>query len=413
MNHINPSVNHSTPAKTICVIFGTRPEVIKLAPVITRLRNSQFQTTVVHTGQHTTLTEDLTNYFGLDPLILLDRADANDEDSDNADTNDIGSAHKRMANNVLDSSRSMKNPSESTDIGQVLGLMRLVSRFLETHSPDLVLVQGDTASALAGAMAAHYMKIPVAHLEAGLRSHDRSQPFPEETNRILISQLADLHFAPTTTAAEQLILAQVNPKSVYVTGNSVVDALHTILNQVKTSAKETHQNYTAGYSKLAVLTTHRRENLGDPQRRILQAVVDLARQHPDLRILWPVHPNPAIRAVLDLFDLPANFQTLPPLSYVDFIPLLNACDLVLTDSGGIQEEAPALGVPVVVLREKTERPEVIDAGYGVLAGSDPEKIRAGAEHFLQQRFSATPATLYGNGTTSEQVLKILIDHFAT
>ncbi|MGA1465904.1 MAG: UDP-N-acetyl glucosamine 2-epimerase, partial [Balneolaceae bacterium] len=224
---------------------------------------------------------------------------------------------------------------------------------------------------------------------------------------------ADLHFAPTTTAAEQLILAQVNPKSVYVTGNSVVDALLTILNQVKTSAKETHQNYTAGYSKLAVLTTHRRENLGDPQRRILQAVVDLARQHPDLRILWPVHPNPAIRTVLDLFDLPANFQTLPPLSYVDFIPLLNACDLVLTDSGGIQEEAPALGVPVVVLREKTERPEVIDAGYGVLAGSDPEKIRAGAEHFLQQRFSATPATLYGNGTTSEQVLKILIDHFAT
>lgn len=376
-------MNRSKRTITICVIYGTRPEVIKLAPVIAQLRQSPFKTTVVHTGQHHTLTNDLTNDFGLEPVIQLQ----GDENEDAEPT----------------SSRS--------DIGQVIGLMGRVSRFLDDHLPNLVLVQGDTASALAGAMAAHYLKIPVAHLEAGLRSHDRTQPFPEETNRVLISRLADLHFAPTSAAAEQLIREQIDPTTVHVTGNSVVDALQSILQRTTITKSDIRRTYDAEGKPLAILTTHRRENLGDPQRRILQAVAELVRRHSELLVLWPVHPNPAIRAVLDSLDLPSNFRTMPPLGYMDFLPLLQASDLVLTDSGGIQEEAPALGVPVVILREKTERPEVIEAGYGVLAGSDPKAILEGAEHFLAHGAPEKATSLYGDGTTSEQVVHHLSAYF--
>ena len=375
-------MNRSKRTITICVIYGTRPEVIKLAPVIAQLRKSPFKTTVVHTGQHHTLTNDLTNDFGLEPVIQLQG----------------------------DENEGAEPTSRRSDIGQVIGLMGRVSRFLDDHLPDLVLVQGDTASALAGAMAAHYLKIPVAHLEAGLRSHDRTQPFPEETNRVLISHLADLHFAPTSSAAEQLIREQIDPTTVHVTGNSVVDALQSILQRTTITKSDIRRTYDAE-GKLVILTTHRRENLGDPQRRIVQAVAELARRHSELLVLWPVHPNPAIRAVLDSLDLPANFRTMPPLGYIDFLPLLQASDLVLTDSGGIQEEAPALGVPVVILREKTERPEVIEAGYGVLAGSDPKAILDGAERFLAPGAPEKATSLYGDGTTSEQVVHLLSTYF--
>ena len=360
----------------ITIIYGTRPEVIKLSPVVDALRRAEsFRLTLMHTGQHDTLTDDLVRTLKMEPDLHLS-----------------------------------KPPYSSTDFGQLLGLMQTVSEVLEDLVPDLILVQGDTASALAGAMAGHYQKIPVAHLEAGLRSHDRSQPFPEETNRILISSLADLHFAPTQTAADQLLREHVDRESVFMTGNSITDALYSMLKTRNDSEQSLRKKYNLGDHKLVLLTTHRRENLGNPQRRILQAVIRLANMRPDVVILWPVHPNPEIRRVLEELQLPLNVRTIPPLSYVHFIPLLHMADLVLTDSGGIQEEAPALGVPVVVLREKTERPEVIDAGLGVLAGSHPDQILEASNRFLSSS-PVSPVQLYGDGTTSQKVVHHIKEWF--
>lgn len=358
----------------ITIIFGTRPEAIKLSPVILALKKAGVETTIIHTGQHAELADDILSYFNITPDIRLDLM------------------KKSQPNIVL--------------------FQRLIEKLATIVSPensDTVLVQGDTTSALAGAMAAHFQGVKVAHLEAGLRSHDPSQPFPEESNRKLISHIASMHFAATAEAKANLLAENIDPATVHITGNSVVDALQMILNNEESSSESTRAQFASHDDILLLLTTHRRENLGKAQREIFMAVAELADRYPTLKIVFPVHPNPEIQRNLSILENHDRVSIIKPLSYFEFIPLMAASDLILTDSGGIQEEAPALGVPVFVLRNKTERPELIQSGAGILVGTKKESIIEKVDLFLSSVHKNSPIEIFGDGQTSNRVVSLLFD----
>lgn len=363
-------------SEQIKIILGTRPEAIKLAPVILKLKEDKFDISVIHTGQHTNLANDILDYFGIKPDLRL-------------------------------------NPDRSgnSEASLLQSLISVIEPLLSPDDTGLVMVQGDTSSALAGALAGHYQKIPVAHLEAGLRSHDISQPFPEETNRKLISHLAEIHFAPTATAKSNLLYEGVKTTEVHLTGNSVTDALKMILERSDRSKDSVRTIYANGFKKLILLTTHRRENLGDPQNEIFKAIKQIAERHSEVKIVFPVHPNPAIKKHLQQLDGLPNVSLIEPLSYFEFVPLMAASDLILTDSGGIQEEAPALGVPVLVLRNKTERPELIEAGAGMLVGTDVKKITTETSRHLNSSGRRKPKEIFGDGKTSSRVSAIIKDFY--
>ncbi len=361
----------------ITLIFGTRPEAIKIAPVMLELRRENIPHRVIHTGQHLDLADPILKLFEIVPDHSL----------------------KLM--------RHSQTPLEL--------LQRLLAALPEIVSPgntSLVLVQGDTTTALAGALSAHHQQIPVAHLEAGLRSHDRSQPFPEESNRTLISHLADLHFAPTALARQNLIAERIPENSIHVTGNSVVDALHMILNLSDLSTAEVRESYATENQKLILVTTHRRENMGEPLNQIVSAINTIVSELDDVVFVVPMHPNPRVRQAMKKLTLSPRIRTIDPLSYQNFIPMMAAADLILTDSGGIQEEAPALGTPVFVLRNKTERPELIESGAGHLIGTDKDKIvHAVIGHFKTNR-KPRPREIFGDGHTAERVVRLLNTYLA-
>ena len=360
-------------SKPITVLFGTRPEAIKLAPVILELKKQGVDHRVIHTGQHRELADPILETFGIKPDHTLD---------------------------------IMTDAQQPLELLQ--RLLDALPKFITPDNTASLLVQGDTTSALAGALTAHHQQIKVAHLEAGLRSHDKSQPFPEETNRTLLSHISDIHFAPTAGARHNLMAESINPDTIHVTGNSVVDALHFILDKSSVKPEDLRNKYLANNKgKLIVVTTHRRENFGRPLRDIFDALNTIAEELPDATVLLPSHPNPNVQSALSILHDTENIKIISPMAYEEFVPLMAAADLILTDSGGIQEEAPALGTPVFVLRNKTERPELQESGAGKLIGTEKAKIKSSVLEFFRDDHIPEPKEIFGDGHTAERVVRLL------
>jgi UDP-N-acetylglucosamine 2-epimerase (non-hydrolysing) len=367
--------------KRVAVIFGTRPEAIKLAPVIHALSaSSHFEPRVLVTAQHRSMLDPMLSFFGIEP----------DDDLD-----------------LLRPAQSLANVT----VGALAGLTEL----LERARPDAVVVQGDTA--FAGALAAYYLRIPVAHIEAGLRTGDRYSPFPEEINRRLVSQLATLHLAPTQAAAANLVAEGVAPAAIVVTGNTVVDALLWALERRRPLNAELRALLEGGVRRrLLLVTAHRRESWGDRLREIGQALAELAREDPDLVVVFPIHRNAVVRdAILPPVQGLPNVRVLEPLPYGEFVTLLDRADVVLTDSGGIQEEAPTLGKPVLVLRPATERPEAVHHGSSSVIGTRQAEIVPAVQRLLGDpevyagmRPMRNP---YGDGRAAERCVTALVHLF--
>lgn len=366
----------------VAAVFGTRPEAIKMAPVVKALSDDPaFEVRVIATGQHRELLDEVLRFFRIVP------------DAD------------------LDLMRPDQSPAQVVE-----GVLRGLTPVLKRNRPDLVIVQGDTVSAFAGALAAFFEKIPVAHVEAGLRTRDPYDPFPEEMSRRLAGVLASLHFAPTPEAKRNLLAERVDPEAVYVTGNTVIDALLDAAGRAHTVRDPLVRDALASGRRLVLVTAHRRENWGEPHRRVFHALRAIADRHPDVELVFPLHPNPAVRRpAQELLSGRERIRLIEPPAYPEFVQLLKACALVLTDSGGLQEEAPALGKPVLVLRETTERPEGVAAGTCVKVGTDPERIAAEVHRLLTDpeayRRMAKAVNPYGDGKAAERIRRALLHAF--
>ncbi len=362
----------------ICITLGTRPEAIKLAPVIQQFRGcAAFDTHVILTGQHREMVDQVMQLFEL-------------------------SADRDLE--IMTSQQTL------TDI--TCRSLRGLETVFQEIQPKLVIVQGDTTTAFAATLAAFYQKIPVGHVEAGLRTDDLFNPYPEEANRRLISQLAQLNFAPTSLAVEHLQRSGIVGK-VYHTGNTVIDALLTV---AKREPQCDIQGLDWGKYRTLLATVHRRENWGEPLRDIAQGFLQILDKFPDTALLLPLHRNPTVREPLQslLGDHPRVFLT-EPLDYAELVAAIARCYLLLTDSGGLQEEAPSLGKPVLVLRETTERPEAIEAGTAKLVGTNPSEIVAAASELLSDAGAyeamATAINPFGDGHAAERILGIVKDYF--
>lgn len=362
--------------KKIMAVFGTRPEAIKMCPLVLELRRRPgFRTVVCVTGQHREMLDDVLEAFGIVP------------DCD------------------LDVVRERQTLFDIT--GDVLERIKPV---LEAEAPDIVLVHGDTTTAFAASLAAFYLGIPVGHVEAGLRTHDITSPFPEEFNRRAVGIISRFNFAPTETARRNLIAEGKDPDSVFVTGNTAIDALNATLR-----ADLTHPELDwVGSDRLILVTAHRRENLGEPMRGMFRAIRRVIAGHPGTKAVFPVHLNPEVRRVAEeiLGDAPRIHLT-NPLGVLDFHNFLSRSYLILTDSGGIQEEASALGKPVLVMRDTTERPEGISFGTLKLVGTDEEAIYESFSRLLDdpreyERMSRA-ANPYGDGHASRRIADILAE----
>jgi UDP-N-acetylglucosamine 2-epimerase (non-hydrolysing) len=361
--------------KRVMLIVGTRPEAIKVAPVALALReqNLEFETILCSTGQHRQMLDQALEAFGLVPDV------------------DLG----------------LMQPSQ-TLAGLTSRAITGLDTVMAEYRPDLVAVQGDTSTAMAGALAAYYHRVPVAHIEAGLRTQDLYQPFPEEANRRLIGTLATLHFPPTGLAADHLRREGVPEQRILITGNTVIDALLHVRRSLGTTI--------APERRRILVTMHRRESFGQPFEEICRAVLDILERNPGVDILFPVHASPAVREPVNrLLKGHPRIELTEPLGYEAFVRALDSSYLVLTDSGGVQEEAPALGKPVLVLRDKTERPESIAAGTSRLVGSDYALILGLTECLLrdEQAYNkmAHAENPYGDGRASERIIMALRRHF--
>lgn len=326
------------------IVFGTRPEAIKLAPVISLLRkDSAIDLQVIFTGQHRTLAASIFEHFGIE----IDR---------DLEIMTHGQSSSEIAARVL----------------------MALDPIIKEKRPNWIVVQGDTTSAVAAAMAGFYGRVAVAHLEAGLRSGVADDPFPEEMNRRLISRLASLHFVPTERNRSNLLAEGIDDNIIRVTGNTVIDAMESILAEDEATMLPAIARAVASRNnRLVLLTTHRRENFGEGQRGIFEAIGDIVAEHADIEVVYPMHPNPAVTEGADEY-LPHHerIHRIEPVDYPRFVHLMSHAWLVMTDSGGLQEEAPALGIPTLVLRRTTERPELIESGSGEIVGIDRTAIVA-------------------------------------
>lgn len=361
-------------SKILC-LFGTRPEAIKLAPVIRELQARSMRVVTVNTGQHRDL---------LDPLLTL---------LDIPDNYDL----------------KVMRPEQS--LSQLSGnILSHLDPIFSRESPDFVLVQGDTSSALIGALTAFHHKTALGHVEAGLRSGNRKSPFPEEMNRRLITQLADYHFAATPSNRETLISEGVAEQNIFVTGNPVVDSLRHIQREKPMSVRLKQLLDDSAHSKRLVLTTHRRENFGDTMLSHLHILKDFVIQNQDITLIFPVHPNPAVhRAANAIFSGHKRILLIEPLTYPDFIGLLSHSWLIVSDSGGIQEEAPSLGKPLLILRENTERPESVESGIAQLVGHHPEQLGRLLEEAYRQFPHSTQTSLAKNPFGQGNAAKLIVD----
>jgi UDP-N-acetylglucosamine 2-epimerase (non-hydrolysing) len=364
-------------------VFGTRPEAIKMAPVVHALRNSpqQFESIVCVSAQHRAMLDQVLAVFGL------------------------------QADYDLDLMTAGQSPADVT-----ARVLQRLPPLLRQIRPDVLLVQGDTMTTFAAAFAAYLERIPSGHVEAGLRTGDRYQPFPEEMNRVMTSRLASIHFAPTDQARAALLREGISPSDVHLTGNTVIDALLQTVREGYTFRAPQLASLDPG-RRVILVTTHRRESFGAPLQATCAAIRDLAQRFPDLQFVLPVHPNPEVKQTVErlLCDLPGMYL-IAPVDYLEFVHLMNRSYLVLTDSGGVQEEAPSLGKPVLVLREVTERPEGVEAGTAVLVGTDRERIVQVASELLTSETAyqrmANAVNPYGDGRASGRIVNALAERFA-
>jgi UDP-N-acetylglucosamine 2-epimerase (non-hydrolysing) len=369
--------------KSVLVVFGTRPEAIKMAPVIKRLRLSPgIEVRVCVTAQHRQMLDQVLQLFAIDPDYDLD----------------------------------VMRPNQ-TLAGLTSAVLEGVSDVVERARPDLVLIHGDTTTTFAAALACFYQKIPVGHVEAGLRTGNLQAPWPEEMNRRVATQLASLHFAPTAAARSNLESEGVPRRAIWVTGNTVIDALQDITGRIASNASlraelEQRMSWLQGTSRRLVLVTgHRRENFGDGIEGVCRALRKLALER-DVEIVYPVHPNPNVmEPVHRLLDGVANIHLIEPMEYLQFVYLMNKAHFIITDSGGVQEEAPSLGKPVLVMREATERPEAVAAGTVRMVGADADRIFNEAASLLTDtahyaRMSAAHNP-YGDGQAAERIARVI------
>jgi UDP-N-acetylglucosamine 2-epimerase (non-hydrolysing) len=370
----------------VAVIFGTRPEAVKLCPVVLALRAvPELDVQVCVTAQHRSMLDQILDVFGVQPDADL---------------------------NLMQPNQSLAALTSRAVTG--------VAEYLEAERPDLVIVQGDTTTAFAAALAAFYRHIPVGHVEAGLRTGDMQAPFPEEMNRVLTTQLAELHFAPTTEASGHLRRAGVREDRIFVTGNTVIDALEYAVQLVRSRPQVIDGLAPAlangEHRELVLITGHRRENFGAGFRAICSGIAQLAELFPDVAFVYPVHLNPNVRApVHSMLGGRKNVHLIEPLSYLPFVALMDRCTMILTDSGGIQEEAPSLGKPVLVMRETTERPEAVREGTARLVGTDVRRIVAETSRLLsdpaERARMVTSRNPYGDGHASERIVRTCLEFF--
>src|SRR5712692_6207520 len=366
--------------RNILCVIGTRPEAIKMAPVVMALRAhpASFAVTVVATAQHREMLDQVLANFAIRPDIDLD---------------------------MMTDDQSLPELTAR--------LLPALDRVLAEASPDFVLAQGDTATVLIAALASFYRKVPFGHVEAGLRTHDRASPFPEEMNRTLVGHLATRHYAPTESAAANLRREGVAEDAILVTGNTVIDALHHMVARAPSLPFK-----IASDRRMVLVTAHRRENFGAPFEQILAALARLVEAHPDIEIVYPVHPNPNVREpahrILGALD---RVRLTPPLDYAGFVAAMMQSYFIISDSGGVQEEAPALAKPVLVLREVTERPEAVAAGVVRVVGVDPETILREAGRLLTDPAAyaamAKGISPYGDGKASERIAASLAGDLAS
>lgn len=370
--------------KRLCFVFGTRPEAIKLAPVIllAKQQPERFEVEVCVTGQHREMLDQMLEVFDIVP----------DKD--------------------LDLMRPNQTLAEISS-----RMIQAVSKYLEKRPPDWVLVQGDTTTVWAAAIAAFFLKIPVAHVEAGLRTNDKRQPFPEEVNRRIASQIADLHFAPTEWAKGNLLAEGIASEQIVVTGNTVIDALDWILKKNKENPSEDVSSIqewadkTIGENEMVLITGHRRESFGQAFENICQAISELSSRYNDVCWVYPVHLNPNVQEpVRRILTNRKNVHLIDPLPYAAFAWLMNRSKFILTDSGGMQEEAPSVGKRVLVMRNETERPEGIKAGVATLVGNNKENIIKHCEQLLNDKGKFTKeANPYGDGKAAIRIVDALYE----
>lgn len=382
--------------RTVLLVFGTRPEAIKMAPLIKEFQkySDKFNTIVCVTGQHREMLDQVLNLFEIIPDYDL---------------------------NIMKQGQDLYDVTTKV----LLGMRDVLS---ETN-PDIVLVHGDTTTSTAAAMAAFYQQIPVGHVEAGLRTHNIYSPWPEEMNRQITGRIATFHFAPTPLSRENLLSESVSDKNIFVTGNTVIDALYWVVDKIKSDNnldKQLSDNLIeAGYDtsrlasgkKLVLITGHRRENFGDGFINMCTAIKDLTRKYTDVDFVYPMHLNPNVRKPIhqvfgsDLSNL-GNMFFIEPLEYLEFIYLMEKSTVVLTDSGGIQEEAPGLGKPVLVMRNTTERPEALNAGTVKLVGTDYKKIVKEVSELLESTVAYTKMSKavnpYGDGKACSRIVRVFL-----
>lgn len=363
--------------KKIMTIFGTRPEAIKMAPIIKKIaQDDRFSSCVVVTAQHREMLDQVLTTFEIQPDYDL---------------------------NIMTPNQTLASMTSRS--------IALLDEVFEAVKPDMVLVHGDTTTTFAAALTAFYHQVPIGHVEAGLRTFDKYSPFPEEMNRQMTDVLSDLYFAPTTLSRDNLLKSNVAEATIHVTGNSAIDALaYTISSDFK------HEVLNHPATKKILITMHRRENLGEKMVAVFHAVNQLLRQHDDIEVIFPMHKNPKIRAlVAEHLEPSERLHLIEPLDVFDFHNVAKNAYLILTDSGGIQEEAPSLGVPVLVLRESTERPEGVAAGTLKVVGTDTYRVLDAVEELLadSQAYDkmSKARNPYGDGKTSERIVAILADYF--
>ena len=362
----------------VMTIFGTRPEAIKMAPLVKELDNrKEIKSIVCVTAQHREMLDQVLNIFKIKPDYDL---------------------------NIMKQGQSLSEITSRV----LLGLEEVIKK----EEPNIILVHGDTTTTFAGALAAFYNKVDIGHVEAGLRTYDKYSPFPEEANRIMVDRITDMYFAPTEVSKNNLLKENIDESKIYVTGNTAIDAMkYTISNNYKNSLFD-----WVGDSKLILLTAHRRENLGEPMYNIFKAVKRLVNDNKDIKVIYPIHLNPLVRKIAnEVFEDNERIKLIEPLEVVDFHNFINKSYLILTDSGGIQEEAPSLGKPVLVLRDTTERPEGITAGTLKLVGTNENDIYNEATLLLNNKNEynkmSKASNPYGDGNTSKYIVDAIIERY--
>lgn len=364
----------------LMTVFGTRPEAIKMCPVVLEMRRypDLIEPVVAVTAQHREMLDQVLGLFGVKPDYDL---------------------------NIMTEGQTLYDVTARALTG--------LREVMEKAAPDMVLVHGDTTTTFAGALAAFYAQIPVGHVEAGLRTGNKYSPYPEEMNRKLTGAIADMHFAPTPTSKANLLKENVDPDSIMVTGNTVIDALQTTVREGYRFEDEDFNKVFATGRRLILMTTHRRENLGEPMRHVYRALKSVLESHADVEAIFPVHKNPKVREIVQAeLGHSDRVHLIEPMDYEPFANLMARADIVLTDSGGIQEEAPALGKPVLVLRDTTERPEAVSAGTVRLIGTayddvlrETNLLLDDAAHYKKMADAVNP---YGDGRASERIIKMIL-----